>query len=351
LSGNADHLSVGATTIGHYHRYVPLLLDSTAVDPADRLDHCREVLGALPVPLEFNLSGPARIRASRLEAATLGPVTVAQVTHVIDGAAVVDRPPRMIRRSDPEIYRLMVHLGGVDLMTQDGREAALAPGGMALYDSSRPFRVRFQPGRDQLHRYAMLSFPRPLLTVDPRAMRAVIGTRLDGAGPLGALVQCFVTRLARDADRYGPRDGARLADTVLDLLSVWLAGELDAGAAPPESRGRALVAQSQAFIAEHLAEQSLSPHTVAGAQHVSLRTLQAVFAAQGLTVTGWIRQCRLEACRRDLGNPRLASVAVATVGRRWGFENAAHFSRLFRQAYGMSPRAFRARAAEVTRRT
>jgi AraC-like DNA-binding protein len=315
---------------------MPLLMDSAAVPPHDRLEHCRDALAGLPVPLEFSLDGPARIQASRLVASTLGPVTLARVTHMIDGAAVIDRPPRLIRQADPEVFRLMLHLGGTDVMSQDGREATLARRGMAVFDSSRPLRVRLQPGR--AHRYAMLTFPRSLLAVDEQTMRAATGRRLDGIGPLGSLVHGFVTQLARDVDRYG----VRLATTTLDLLAVWLAGELDGDDVPPESRHRALLAQSQSFIAERLAEPALSPHTVADAHHVSLRTLQGVFADAGLTVTGWIRQRRLEACRRDLANPRLDDVAVATIGRRWGFDSAAHFSRLFRQAYGMSPREFRA---------
>ncbi len=326
---------------------MPILMDSTAVAPGDRLDHCREALSVLPVPLLFSVAGPAEIRASRLAASQLGPATIATVTHLIDGTAVIDRSPQMIRRSDPEIYRLMLHVGGDDLMSQDGREAALARRGMAIFDSSRPFRVRLEPGRHNMHRYAMLTFPRSLLAIDPRVMKAATSVRLDGTGPLGSLVHSFVSQMARDVDRYGACDGARLATTTLDLLAVWLAGELDAGSAlPPESRGRALLAQSQSFIAEHLADTTLSPRSVADAHHVSLRTLQGVFSAQGLTVTGWIRQRRLEACRRDLANQRLDPVAVATIGRRWGFDSAAHFSRLFRQAYGMSPRDFRA-----TRRT
>jgi AraC-like DNA-binding protein len=322
-------------------------MDSTAVAPGDRFDHCRESLSVLPVPLVFSVAGPAEIRASRLEVSQLGPAVIASVTHLIDGTAVIDRSPQMIRRSDPEIYRLMVHVGGTDLMSQDGREAALARRGMAMFDSSRPFRVRLEPGRDNMHRYAMFSFPRSMLAIDPRVMKAATSVRLDGTGPLGSLVHGFVTQMARDADRYSACDGARLATTALDLVSVWLAGELDVEAAlPTESRGRALLAQSQAFITEHLADTMLSPRSVADAHHVSLRTLQGTFSTNGLTVAGWIRQRRLDACRRDLANPRLDTVAVATIGRRWGFESAAHFSRLFRQAYGMSPRDFRA-----TRRT
>jgi AraC-like DNA-binding protein len=327
---------------------VPVLLDSAAVPPADRFEHCRQALAALPVPLDFSLEGDARIRASRVEASPLGPVTAARVTHHLDGLAVIDRPPRMIRQSDPEAYRLMLHLGGTDVMSQDGRQVILGRRGMALFDTSRPLRVLLEPGRRQAHRYAMLTFPRSLLTVDERRVRAATATRLDGRSPLGSLVHGFVVQVTRNADRYPEADRARLATTALDLLATWLAGELDTGGVQPEARERALLVRSQAFIAEHLAEPSLTPQSVAAAHHVSLRTLQGVFAAAGLTVTGWIRQRRLEACRRDLANTRLDAVTVATVGRRWGFDSPAHFSRLFRQAYGMSPRAFRATRQPAT---
>ncbi|MEV8610809.1 helix-turn-helix domain-containing protein [Amycolatopsis sp. NPDC051373] len=34
-------------------------------------------------------------------------------------------------------------------------------------------------------------------------------------------------------------------------------------------------------------------------------------------------------------------VPIAAIGRRWGFSDAAHFSRLFRSTYGRSPREYR----------
>jgi AraC-like DNA-binding protein len=56
-------------------------------------------------------------------------------------------------------------------------------------------------------------------------------------------------------------------------------------------------------------------------------------------VSAWIRRRRLEACRHDLVQ---TSRAVSAIGARWGLPDAAHFSRLFRAAYGSSPREYRA---------
>ena len=61
-------------------------------------------------------------------------------------------------------------------------------------------------------------------------------------------------------------------------------------------------------------------------------------------MSGWIRAQRLEHCRRDLVNPALAEEPVTSIAAHWGLIDAAHFSRLFKSAYGSAPRDYRARA-------
>jgi AraC-like DNA-binding protein len=97
----------------------------------------------------------------------------------------------------------------------------------------------------------------------------------------------------------------------------------------------------QAFIDDHLSDPNLTPNAVATAHHVSTRTLQRVFQGNGLTVSGWIREQRLARCRRDLADPRLGQRPVHAVAARWGYVDAAHFSRAFHAAYGIGPLAFR----------
>jgi AraC-like DNA-binding protein len=60
-----------------------------------------------------------------------------------------------------------------------------------------------------------------------------------------------------------------------------------------------------------------------------------------MSVSALIRSRRLERCRRDLVDPLLADVPLAVIGQRWGFSDAPHFSRLFRAAFGESPRDYR----------
>ena len=73
------------------------------------------------------------------------------------------------------------------------------------------------------------------------------------------------------------------------------------------------------------------------AHALSLRSLHKLFEPHETTVAGWVRRRRLERCRRDLVDPALRSRLVSAIGARWGLANPAHFSRLFRAAYGLSP--------------
>ncbi|MER6004985.1 helix-turn-helix transcriptional regulator [Nonomuraea angiospora] len=95
-----------------------------------------------------------------------------------------------------------------------------------------------------------------------------------------------------------------------------------------------------------LGDPHLNPDAIA-AHHISLRYLHKLFQQEGHTVAGWIRERRLEQCRRDLANPQLATRLINAIAARWGFTNAGHFSQASRNAYGLPPRQFREQSATV----
>jgi AraC-like DNA-binding protein len=51
----------------------------------------------------------------------------------------------------------------------------------------------------------------------------------------------------------------------------------------------------------------------------------------------WLRDRRLERCRRDLADPALGHLGAAEIAAAWGLRSPSHFSRLFRAAYGRPP--------------
>jgi AraC-like DNA-binding protein len=134
---------------------------------------------------------------------------------------------------------------------------------------------------------------------------------------------------------------ADLDRTEVTLLAFVTRAVPAARALPPETPRQALVSRIRAYIESHLGDPQLSPPEVARAHHISLRYLHKLFEPEPHGVAGLIRQRRLERCRDDLLDPMQAGRPVAGIAARRGFSSAAHFSRVFRDAYGLPPAEFR----------
>jgi transcriptional regulator GlxA family with amidase domain len=132
-----------------------------------------------------------------------------------------------------------------------------------------------------------------------------------------------------------------VARSVVDLVGTMLAQELGSDAIhdPRRQQLNAILK----YIDTNLAVPGLGPAQLALAHHISTRHLHALFRDGGTTVAAWIRQRRLDRCRRMLADPLNADVSIASVAAGSGFTDAAHFSRIFKAAYGESPTELRQR--------
>lgn len=94
-------------------------------------------------------------------------------------------------------------------------------------------------------------------------------------------------------------------------------------------------------IETHLGDPELTARQIAAVHGVSLRYLQKLFTLAGKTFSGHVRIRRLERCRADLLSPLYTDLSITEICFRWGFNGSAHFSRTFREQYGMPPREYR----------
>ncbi|MDE1180010.1 helix-turn-helix domain-containing protein [Paraburkholderia sp.] len=102
-------------------------------------------------------------------------------------------------------------------------------------------------------------------------------------------------------------------------------------------------------IDQQLGDAELSLTRVTEQQRVSSRYLQKLFEDAGLSFTTYLRDRRLERCRQDLMSPAHRSLSVSEICFRWGFNDAAHFSRSFRAKYDMTARECRAMTGVIAR--
>ncbi|WP_331769222.1 helix-turn-helix domain-containing protein (plasmid) [Embleya sp. NBC_00888] len=247
------------------------------------------------------------------------------------------RTRRLVAQGDEDEYVVVTVLDtGVARLEQDGRAAPLGPGDIVIYDMARPVRLALPPS----FRTKSLVLPRDVLGLSESDMAKITACPLGPDTPLGRLLSPFLAGLVDSAGTHPPRTGELLARNAVDLLRL-LAAELLGRTSTDTSEGnRALLLRIQAFIDDHLADRDLTPQAIARAHHISLRYLHKLFESEDTTVGRWIQRCRLEECRRDMARQTNGST-IAAVAHRWGFTSAAHFSRVFRTAYGMSPREWR----------
>jgi AraC-like DNA-binding protein len=312
--------------------------------PAERFAFWREVVSQTWVPTECSTDDAVGF-AAELRSSDLGAI---QVNVVRSAPYHVRRTPRTIARADPDMVKIVMPLPGSTsrvVVTQNGGQARLAATDFALYDTSRPYDVRGGVRDRRSNAGALtLMFARGLLPLPPDQIARLVAVPMTASEGIGALASRFLEQLATGIDHYRPAEAARLATSALDVLATRLAHELGGDRwVPPQTHKRALVARINAFIHEHLGDPELSPGTVAAAHHISLRYLHKLFQEQGETVAAWIRQRRLEACRRDLADPAQATRPVAAIATRRGFSNAAHFARVFKAAHGLTPQDYRRR--------
>lgn len=307
--------------------------ESVSTLVARNISEFRAAVSESFVPLQVSSAGPDHFRGMIRGAA----VDEVHVTDLRATSHVVERTPELIARGDRSFFKVSLMLAGTGLLIQDDREAVLRPGDLAVYDTDRPYSLVF--GED--FRTMVVMFPKHLISLPPDMIGQLTAVRISGQEGLGSMVGPYLTQLASNLDQLAGTTGARLAHSALDLVTTVFTRELglDELSADPH---RALVQRIRGYIDRNLASTELGPASIAAAHFISTRHLHGLFQEQGMTVSTWIRTRRLEQCRRDLLDPMLADRPVAAIAARWGFVDAAHFSRAFKAAFSVSPSEYRA---------
>ncbi|WP_328425875.1 helix-turn-helix domain-containing protein [Micromonospora sp. NBC_00389] len=315
-------------------------VDTTVLPPGERFGMWLDLVARTSAPLRIQ-SAHTDDFAARADFIDLGPIQLVEYQYPSLDAT---RTRKLVRRSDPEFYVLALTTGGVGTSSQDGRHSEIQAGEFTFYDASRPHDVchhATEPARDQATSIITL-IPHAALPLPPQRMAALYGGRMSGSEGIGALLAQFLRQVTGHPEQYHAADASRLGAVGLDLATTMLGRHLVAeDEVPTEVRRRALVTQVQAYVHRHLGDAAISPQAVADAHHISLRSLHRLFEGEEATVASYIRDLRLARCRRDLTDPTLRTQSVQTIAARWGFPDKAHFSRVFRVAYGLSPQAYR----------
>jgi AraC-like DNA-binding protein len=125
--------------------------------------------------------------------------------------------------------------------------------------------------------------------------------------------------------------------SLLNMLVRSLAGQDTNGTDTAQARQL----QARRYIRANLANPHLSPGTIANALHISRSTLYAALGPDADGLATEIRRQRLHRAHAMLRHPANRQ-PIAEIAAAVGIPNAAHFSRIFRDQHGLTPRELRA---------
>lgn len=317
------------------------VVDTDTVRPEERFDFWVEAIlrTCFPLTLERRADTQAPFHGS-VRQYCLGPLTI---SRVCSNPMSLRRTRGEIRSHDPGTMQVSLQVGGRGTYVQGNSVATATPGTLVVYDTARPFAIHSDAPTEVI----VVETSKDSLGSSVDWARAHAGEALRD-DVVAAVIAPFLTGVMAglDAGVLTEHD-AQLGECALNLLRTLC--NAGAGSPPPVRQGAAaLRSRIKVHIDEHLDDPALSTATIARAHFISTRYLQKLFKAEGLTVTGWIRERRMAGARRDLRDPARADESIMSIAARWGLTSSAHFSRTFRAQYGRTPSEVRAEALGST---
>ncbi|MEL0637565.1 helix-turn-helix domain-containing protein [Marinomonas sp. TI.3.20] len=224
-------------------------------------------------------------------------------------------------------------LKGKSKISQNGREAFLLAGDFAIYDSSQPYHLTMEGEFEQIVLKIRLNTLKSRLS-DVEELTAKAISSKTGAGNI--LINMLKT-LKHEADNL---DYASASAVTSGIVSV-LAGGLQPLTREKNNNVSNLanyhLERIKQQIDNNLSDSTLDIQSLANHVNLSCSHIHRLFQSQSESASQYLWRRRLESCQRDIINPNYRHISLAEIAFRWGFNDAAHFSRLYRSHFGCSP--------------
>jgi AraC-like DNA-binding protein len=316
------------------------IVSTTGLPAAGRMAAWNDLYSSHMSRVEFTPGDHHKVFDAELSIARLGPVKLARLS--VDRCSI-ERTRRHLSQS-PRLYSFLLQASGNSVFGHYGHEAHLSEGDFVLCDTGMPhYFTTDQPSTTVMVRVA----PDVLREYLP-SPEQFCGLHLGRAVGVTGTVAAMVRTLSDQVEFGSCRDyESRIASYLLEMISMSYTMGFDhkASASSAAWRRRNDVVR---YIEDHLRDPALTAESVAEGVHLSSRHLRTVFSASGEKVSAYILRRRLEECARKMRDPAWAGETLMKIAFSWGFNSAAHFTRSFREQFGISPREYR---RAVDRRT
>jgi AraC family transcriptional activator of tynA and feaB len=302
-------------------------LSTSAVAPADRLSYWSSILGSALAPSALSTEFPLEYE-SELTALELPSISIVAQSGSPQRAI---RARSEIRRTSERYFFLVLVLSGSWHVTNVTR-SRFGPGDLIFYDSRYPLDCNL-----------LLNWRGFNLQLSEQFVRKWVpnpdwlgGRRISRDSHWGRVLASYVAQLSPEFVVQAPLPQALLIDQLGALLAL-TATELSGRRAKSTPAEHSVRDRVYDHIKQRCTDTSLQAADVASSLSVSKRTLHRTLAACGETFGAMLIQARVDLATRMLQSPLFDRVTTAEIGRRAGFSDASHFTKVLRRCTGQTP--------------
>jgi len=254
------------------------------------------------------------------------------------------RTESAVRAIDSDFVKVSLQLRGTSYNEQRGRTVVLSPGHWCVKEIGRPYSVLSPSDADVL----LLVLPREKVSSKRYRLEDLVARSFSGQTGVGKLAFQFIGSAFDGLSSIKPEFEKDVLETIVQFLRLAMLEVT--GASTPLSMKLVLEDRIKTYIDGHLRDPDLRVDRLAQVFGCSKRYLHKAFESRGTSIGKYILGLRLERCREELRNPAYVEKSVTDIAYSWGFNSANHFSRSFKEEYGLSPRELRAESAPTSTR-
>lgn len=307
--------------------------DTGQIEQSLRYEAWRENMGVL-----FDLSDPEELPPdadyqAKLILANLGDALMCVASAP---SQVFSRDTLRTIRDEQDTFLVQLFLRGGGIMPDKGKIVA---GDMLVIDLRQPHEMLNSDFEN-----LTLVVPRSLSLELSALLEKIHSTRIPGNHPMVRFMGEHFLSLQRNLPDMNMTQAGIAVQGTLGLMQGWLAQDGTLCEHLQPAAAEALGEAVRRYIERNLAKP-LQVEALAATFRVSKSQIYRLFKPyDGVARYTWER--RLQHSLRLLSLPRFASMSIANIAYECGFSSESHFSRRFRDRFGITPGQARARALE-----
>jgi AraC-like DNA-binding protein len=221
---------------------------------------------------------------------------------------------------------------------QCGHTCILTEGDWTLIDTKQP--LGYVITSPEIEAFVMM-LPRPSDAAIAALFESGVARQSNGRWGLSRVLHAMVNESFGEMRRLSQFSGRKLGAAITTMAWDALREQIET----PQGVGHRdeLPMRVKAYIEANLADPELSVERIAHACSISVRALHRHFAEDPAgSVSHYLWQRRLIRCAEALRDPSQAHRSITDVCFSYGFSSSSHFSRLFKDRFGVPPIHYRA---------